>query len=381
MNNKTNISLSCLLFAILMLESASGQKLSTKGQVIGWGIASHGDEWTFQTGLRYIPQINFDLPVREKFSIDGEFSFNSYGSYTNPDSEDNFSGRIKPYRMWIKFSGEQFELRAGLQKINFGSAITLRPLMWFDRMDPTDPLQLTDGVYGLLGRYYFLNNTNIWLWTLYGNKSTKGWEMFESDQKRPEFGGRIQLPLRKGEIALSYHNRVAMVPVELSDETDMDFFNESKYAIDTKLDLGVGIWLEAALTDQNHDLGNRYTAMITTGVDYTFGIGNGLNISAEYFSYQASDKLFNPDSRISMRFGGMSANYPISIVSSIGAIMYYNPATNDLYKFLNLGLNYDQFSYYFIAFWNPQNFELFNFDRKTNLFAGKGLQFLITYNY
>jgi len=56
--------------------------------------------------------------------------------------------------MWIRLSTKQFELRAGLQKINFGSATLLRPLMWFDKIDPRDPLQLTDGVYALLARYY-----------------------------------------------------------------------------------------------------------------------------------------------------------------------------------------------------------------------------------
>ena len=69
----------------------------------------------------------------------------------------------------MRYSSDQFELRLGLQKINFGSASMLRPLMWFDQMDPRDPLHLTDGVWGLLARYYFLNNANIWLWGLYGN--------------------------------------------------------------------------------------------------------------------------------------------------------------------------------------------------------------------
>ena len=64
----------------------------------------------------------------------------------------------------------------GLQKINFGSAVLLRPLMWFDSLDPRDPLQLTDGVYAVLLRYYFPNNANLWAWALYGNDSPKGWE-------------------------------------------------------------------------------------------------------------------------------------------------------------------------------------------------------------
>lgn len=35
--------------------------------------------------------------------------------------------------------------------------------MRFDQVDPRDPLKLTDGVRGLLGRYCFLNNADIWL--------------------------------------------------------------------------------------------------------------------------------------------------------------------------------------------------------------------------
>ena len=111
--------------------------------------------------------------------------------------------------MWVKFSGDQFELRAGLQKINFGSAQMFRPLMWFDRIDPRDPLQLTDGVYGLLARYYFLNNANIWLWGLYGDDKIKGWELIPSKKNSIEYGGRVQLPLYTGEIAATYHHRTA----------------------------------------------------------------------------------------------------------------------------------------------------------------------------
>ena len=42
------------------------------------------------------------------------------------------------------------------QKMNFGSAIILRCLTWFNSIDPRDPLQATDGKTGPLLRYYFL---------------------------------------------------------------------------------------------------------------------------------------------------------------------------------------------------------------------------------
>lgn len=62
------------------------------------------------------------------------------------------------FRFSGQLSGRVSELRLGLQKINFGSAQLFRPLMWFDKMDPRDPLQMTDGVWGALYRYYFRNN-------------------------------------------------------------------------------------------------------------------------------------------------------------------------------------------------------------------------------
>ena len=85
----------------------------------------------------------------------------------------------------------------------------LRPIQWFNQIDPRDPLQLTNGVYAALGRYYFLNNANIWLWVLYGNEKTRGFDVLESNWKIPEIGTRIQYPIPKGEIALSYHYRTA----------------------------------------------------------------------------------------------------------------------------------------------------------------------------
>ena len=75
----------------------------------------------------------------------------------------------------------------------------LRPLMWFDRIDPNDPLQLTEGVYGLLLKYTFLNNANIWLWGLYGNDDPKGWEAVPTQRKSAEYGGRLQAPFLSGE--------------------------------------------------------------------------------------------------------------------------------------------------------------------------------------
>src|SRR5690606_13236953 len=118
-------------------------------------------------------------------------------------------GNLSPYRLWGRYSTNQFETRIGLHKINFGSAMMLRPLMWFDQVDPRDPLQLTNGVWAILSRYYFLNNTNIWFWAVHGSDKPRTWEISPSNADLPELGGRVQTPIKFGEAALSYHFRMA----------------------------------------------------------------------------------------------------------------------------------------------------------------------------
>ena len=169
-----------------------------KGQLDSYAGLNFANPVQFQTGARFIPSLSIGKNLKNNLKFDSEISFNSYLDYHFTGwKNDGSDSKIKPYRLWLRFSSERFELRAGLQKINFGSASMLRPLMWFDQIDPRDPLQLTDGVYGLLGRYYFQNNANAWLWVLWGNDKIKGWETVPSVAKIPELGGRMQFPVPK----------------------------------------------------------------------------------------------------------------------------------------------------------------------------------------
>ncbi|MCK4691188.1 MAG: hypothetical protein KAT20_05250, partial [Desulfuromonadales bacterium] len=184
---------------------AHAQAVDLSGQAAGWVTVKRDDT---QIGLRYLPELSLMKHLSNVYEISMEAAVNAqcFGRYDGWDQIDSTSD-VDPYRLWVRFASPQFEARAGLQKINFGSATLLRPLMWFDSIDPRDPLQLTDGVYGLLGRYYFLNNANIWGWALYGNDDLKGWETLPGDEQEIEFGGRVQMPVLAGEMGLSYHQR------------------------------------------------------------------------------------------------------------------------------------------------------------------------------
>jgi hypothetical protein len=200
-----------LAFASFILALApwgAARQAEFRGQLSAWSAAGGAGSSGFQLGFRYIPTLSFAQPLSGSYALDVEMSVNAQAAAMGPGIGDlGTSGRVSPYRVWLRFSGPQFEARVGLQKISFGQAALLRPLMWFDGLDPNDPLQLTTGVYGLLLRYTFRNNANVWLWGLYGNEDLKGWETTPTQKKTPEYGGRLQFPLFKGEIALSYHRR------------------------------------------------------------------------------------------------------------------------------------------------------------------------------
>jgi len=179
-----------------------------RGQLSFW-LAGH-DRPTAEgaAGIRYIPTFSLKQDLGRGSVLDAEAAFNAHASLQGPTfAAAAGSAGFKPYRAWARFATPRFEVRVGLQKINFGSALLLRPLMWFDRLDPNDPLQLTDGVYGLLLKYTFPGDANLWLWGLAGYDETKGWEIVPPRKGGPEWGARAQIPLGPGEAAVTYHHR------------------------------------------------------------------------------------------------------------------------------------------------------------------------------
>jgi hypothetical protein len=358
-----------------------GQPAEFNGQAAGWITSNYNDGFALQTGIRYIPQLLIKIPIKGKLTLDGELSADTYLSYSFlPDTTNDFESRLALYRFWLRLSGDRFEIRAGLQKINFGSASMLRPLMWFDRIDPRDPLKLTKGVYALQGKYFFKNNANVWLWILYGNKDTKGWESIPSKPGRPEFGGRLQLPVPKGEVALTYHNRSAEFPEEWQPPvTGSKTFPENRFGLDFKLDLGVGLWFEGTVIHQRQQDIAPFTRSATLGADYTIGIGNGLNITAEHLFYTASEELFLKGDNLS--FTGISMSIPISIITRVSTIVFYDWKNDGLYRFANASLTFDKFAFNIIGFWNPETFRIFNYGTGPNLFQGAGGQIMVVYNH
>jgi len=373
-----------IIICVLLLnpEPASAQDSTIfRGQASLWMNYNGAKDLPVYSGGRYIPQINSSFRLKNDHKIDFEASLNLNGSIGfNPFDTARASGKIKPYRLWVRYSTRQFEVRAGLQKLNFGSASLLRPLMWFDQVDPRDPLKLTDGVWGILGRYYFLNNANIWIWGLYGNSKPRGWDPTGTNSGCPETGGRIQLPVPKGEVAFTYHHRNADTRNLQGLMTGYARVPENKLGFDMKLDLIVGFWLEGSWTKKNKDLG-MFTnqEIMNAGVDYTFGLGNGLYVIYEQLA-AANDEtpfLF----RNTTYFSLLSLSYPIGISDNISGIVYYDWKNRNSYNFINWQKQFKNLTLYLMGYWNPKNYNIPAQGEGQNLFAGRGVQIMLVYNH
>ncbi len=370
------------VFAFLLILSPSvvlSWTFGHKGLVSGWMVGNLQKSSKPLLGLRYIPEFSLALHPSPSITLDSELSVNAFGTAVF-EKIDNIrtDGDLKPYRLWLRFSSAQFEARIGLQKINFGSAALLRPLMWFDSLDPRDPLQLTDGVYGMLLRYYFVNNTNVWLWGLYGNEKTKGWETFPTKKNSLEYGGRLQIPLFTGEVAWTYHHRQA--DIEFTSFPLTTAAPEDRYGLDGKWDIGIGLWFEAALVHQRHEMIIfPWQRAVNAGLDYTFGVGNGLYVMGEHFNLAYTKDAFGSGNDIDI--SALLVRYPLGLLDEITGIFYYDWENEELYRFISWQRTYDRWRFNVIGFWNPEVFLVYPATPGQNPFAGKGFQVMIIFNY
>jgi hypothetical protein len=319
--------------------------------------------------------------MSENWLFDLESSVNIHSNTSlHPFDTVRTDGKFKLYRFWTRFSTRQLEIRLGLQKINFGSASLIRPLMWFDQLDARDPLGLTDGVWAFLGRYYFLNNNNIWFWVLYGNKNPMGWELIKVNKKYPEIGGRVQVPIPTGEAGLSYHYRVADSRKALSGIRPVSKIPEHRIGIDTRWDLLAGCWFEASWTFKERDL-DEFTnqEILNAGMDYTFNLGSGLYMVLEHIYFSYDTRPFDFDNTLS--FSVMSLSYPFGIFDNLSSIVYYDWKNIQIYNILNWQRQYDTFTFHLLGFWNPETNQLHSQRGAQNMYSGKGIQFMLVFNH
>ncbi len=385
------LALTLLILPVGWSLAGSPHTWSIAGQAAAWFNVSHTGQADAWLGGRYLPRGNWEMTLGNGRSLGIEASVNAGGStgWKNPDSL-RWDGHIKAYRLWGRYASNRLEARIGLQKINFGSAGMLRPLMWFDQLDPRDPLQLTDGVWALLGRYFFLNNANMWLWVLYGNEGPRTWETGPTTSRTPEFGGRVQLPFRRGEVGAAIHHRRMDQPMLALPGSSTGFpgvqegirerIPETRYGLDVRLDVLIGLWMEAAWIRKEQDAGLfSNQQLFTLGADYTFGLGNGLYLSCEYMALGTGRDAFRPDD--AAHFSAVSLSYPLGLFDTFSAILYGDWTRESLYPFVRWQHQRDRLGLHLMAFWNPESIHLPQQGGGGQLFAGKGLQLMLVYHH
>jgi hypothetical protein len=341
------------------------------------------DEAGFRVALRYIPELFADTRLSDssRFAFFGSADLLAYVEGPSLD-EREWDTDADLYRLWVRFASSRFEARFGLQKISFGSATLLRPLMWFDQLDPRDPLQLAEGVYGALMRFTAHNNANLWLWGLYGNDERRGWDYLPSDDSSPEYGGRAQFPAGNGEIAFSFHRRemdLSRAPVPIGPDDPLTVSQE-RFGLDGKWDVGPGIWFEGSLERAESDLlPFEYRRLLTIGLDYTFGVGNGLTMLGEHFRLVESNGAF--ESGEALELSAMSITYGISVVDRLTLLAFEDWEQDEGYYLVEWRRTYDRWRIHVIGFSNPEGGAILPGRSSGALFSGNGAQVVFVFNH
>jgi len=368
------------LFALFLPGVA--QTIDFRGQVSGWLTIPLESGRGFPVGVRYLPVFSLKTPVSTAWNFDVEASANIYSTIDIKSGWDSLKSEAKLYRLWARLSSERFEARLGLQKIEFGSARLLRPLMWFDRVDPNDPLQLTDGVTGLLLKYTFQNNSAVWAWGLAGNNARKGWESFPTRPETVEFGGRAQIPALGGELGLTFHHRRldafnGLIPVDANERASVP---ETRIGLDGYWDVGPGIWFEAVFTKQNFAVtSNRCQKAVNLGLENTFAVGRGFTVLAEHLLIQSSPAFWETGSSRSL--SALSLDYPLGLLDRVRLMVFRDWKSGDWYRLATWQRTYDRLSLFVIGFWNPETYGLYGGSAGTNLFGGRGIYFMVAWNH
>lgn len=378
------LNVGLLLIALVQaVQPVAAQTFLIRGQASAWLATTGLRPLDLRFGLRYIPAFSASLAPGKDLILDAEVSANAYLNGEAPGERFAVTDHeIKLYRGWVRFATPRFEARAGLQKINFGSASILRPLMWFDRIDPRDPLQVTDGVTGLLVRYYFPGNANIWAWGITGNGDSKGWETSPTVRRSIEFGGRAQVPVAKGELAFTFHHRRADLGrgVLTGLAAGDPIAPEDRFALDGKWDIGAGVWFEGALIRQRTPLlAAPDVRQINLGADYVFGLGNGLRVLAEHLVVRAAAGPWRRGA--GTEFSAAMLSYPASLFDNLSGVFFYDWTNRDLYSCFSWQRTTDRWQLFLIGFWNPDLSRIYPSASGRALFGGKGIQVMAVFNH
>ena len=316
---------------------------------------------------KYLSRIDFEAAFNIQASFDGFFGTGENGIDNNNDI----------HRLWGRYNSDNIELRYGIQKIAFGPGLILRPLRWFDSLDPKDPTGQTDGVTALRLKYFGGHGVTYW-----------GWYIHPENRELSSRGGRIEFQiLGLGDLGVSYHHRPAYsdnnIPLRSGIALVYPTSSEDRYSLDFRADVVVGIWSEIliAKSSQNKFVVpfDRNTFMI--GGDYTFPIGNGIYFLMEHMIDEVKPKAILND--MQTKFSAIMVNYPIGVFDNITLITEYDWEDKRQFNFVKYSRIYDNYDFNLIIAFNPERDEFSDEELELSGLAqfGNNIQLMIIFNH
>jgi hypothetical protein len=326
---------------------------------------------------RYLPAFEIQKSLNSSWDYDLEVRWQlNWGSTLDTLDFSESSFNMDPYRIALNLQSSHSEYIIGLQKINFGPARILRPLMWFDALDPTDPLELTSGVTGLSATYHYDFGWSSQAWILLADDPI-GWEVFPDKSGTVETGGRINIPSNQGQIGVSTHFRIADIDTFYSDDLDL---YEGRIGLDGFWDVGIGLWVESVYKHQELST-EPFLEQIqaTLGADYTIWVGNGLHLMAEHMVVNTWNSPLIEDQTLQLTTAMLS--YSPTMFDQMSLLVLMNWENETPLAYLSWGRTYDNFRFSAGAFYTKLDETQSNTSAFSSDFSGKGIQLTVAYNH
>ncbi len=277
------------------LSAVASQALSANG---GQGIRT----------LRYLPR----LKIERDAGAFGRLGFDASVDLHLTAPDENLQAHGRTYRLSLRYDTPRTQLRLGLQKINFGPARMLRVLQWFDELDPRDPLALSPGVWGLLGRVYLDNGINIRAWSLTDVEDPLREQLGKSGEGPLDGGGRVEIPIPRGTAGITLHRM---------DLGAVSGVQEDRMGLDLRLDALVGLWSETMLSRVQAPGMELERRALMLGSDYTLAVGNGIYVALEGMVNQGSSGGQKPETQL--QSCAATATYTLGLEDGLSAFLYW----------------------------------------------------------
>jgi len=206
---------------------------------------------------------------------------------------------IDIYRAWLRFGNDSLRFRGGRQEILFGVGAIFRPLGLFDTRDVSGVIPKAHGVDSVRATWFLSDVSLLETWLVPAKKGTA----LISGMRGEAALGKIETgivfqyhPKSDLESFSGYDQEMIQMGYHLKGEHEVGFWNESR--LDVEMQPSSPLQFDTVL-----------------GLDYTFEIGKGLHVLAEYFFTTLQQEFSSSDLKGQRTYQqiGFSLDQPIGI--------------------------------------------------------------------